>query len=472
MPPLEARGRDERSTRKRWIVGGLCSVLLHALPILPSTLFGFDMDMDIELPEFDLQSIELADIDPALLRGDGGETEEPQPLAIPEAVPPPPELTPEDGLGPEPEVEKPKPKVFGEKRSNVEKLGPPGSHYFVLIAPRKVAKLKFATQVVDIMSALPDFIFIIDGAGFDVLRDFDYILLTSPNLAVVSFTFVTVQYRLPQSEVQAGLDRAAAAQGLVINWEEQGGRLVGDPVPKDPEVRDRDTRVFVFLDDKRAAYLPRKFLADVIADAEDETGQHKAAAGYSEQLVKLNRVARQNPDAGLVVNVQDVHNMAKERVIKFTRDGKQQTIPLPNDLELKIEAADEPKISLDFEFASEDDAEGFASFWTDEVSKLIDAVPFLFRGTVRGIYEGFALEQSKKRDSLRGRFNDSQTTLILDQAVKLSQRVAEHNGDAEDMARRKQEREALWKAREGGKLTPSEALEKIRAEREGTPPQP
>ena len=67
----------------------------------------------------------------------------------------------------------------------------------------------------DIMAPLPDFQLIIQGGDFHPLRDFDYIVIASPDIRDITQTFLAVQHRLPMEELKAGLVRAAQKDGLL-----------------------------------------------------------------------------------------------------------------------------------------------------------------------------------------------------------------------------------------------------------------
>ena len=70
----------------------------------------------------------------------------------------------------------------------------------------------FSDNVVEIMAPLPDFQFIVDGGGFQALRDFNYLVIASPNLRDLTQTFLAVEYKLSQQEMMAGLQRAAEGE--------------------------------------------------------------------------------------------------------------------------------------------------------------------------------------------------------------------------------------------------------------------
>ena len=422
------------------------SALFHVGPMLPTSC-GFGLD--IPLPEFELEVTEMEFIDPEQQLDPGKQEKPPEP----EVIPPPmgPELPPE-GEGPKPEdkpPEPPKPKVFGEKASKVDQLGPTGSNFYALLNAKKVAPLKFAESVVEIMAPLPDFQFIIEGGGFHALRDFNYIVIASPDIRVVTQTFLAVEYKLPQAEIQAGLERAAAGRNEKIEWVVKDGRTMGNPVPLDNPEKDHDPRWFVFLDDKVAVYVREEFLPSITVGPDEAKG--KTAGNFIANLAKLKTFAAREPRAGLQLVLKDI--LASVKVKNFP-------IELPNGVELMAEAAAEPELVIKFEFVDAVAAKRFEKQWTDDLPRFIDEkVPFVARGIVRGFYNATTFAIDGKQVTLRCPFAEDQATLILDQIAAGARKMLKKT--PEEIEADKKRRDELWQLRKNGKLTPSEALEKL-----------
>ncbi len=453
--------RPEIPTTRRYTLGLVLSLGLHALPAFPWSFFGLSFDIDVELPEFELTAIELTDIDASF--GEGEPEQKPEPLAVPETAPPPPVTTPEEGVGPEvkEEEKKEEPKPFGQKKAKLDKVGPPNAYAFAFLAARKASKLKAAPQLVELMSALPDFIYIVDGGGFNVLRDFDYLVIASPNPRAINATFVAVKYRLSQPEMQSGLTRAAEAAGESVEWVEQRGVLVGDPKPVSG--RDHDPRVFVFLDNKTAIYVRREFLPAVLAkhgteDDDADAGSvddSKSMADFVANMTRLRRFSRREPNAAVIATVKDIRSKIRKGTARFT---------VPDALELMVEASDTPEVVIKLDVVKKDEAKQLVKEWNEDLPKLIDKVPFVVRPLVRGLYEGIEVEQRRQQVTLRSEFTETQVSMLLSQATKGTRKIAERNKQLTGMDERAKQREAIWKARKNGKLTPSEALEKLREE--------
>jgi hypothetical protein len=237
-----------KSPRRRTIAV-LGTIAIHGLPLV--TFSTCSLGIDVEMPEFEFELTEVEFIDPNQELGDGLPEPEPEPEPIVEPPPEPPPEEPPEGESegpeePEPEPEPEPKKLFGEKKSRVDKLGPANSNFFMLLNAKKTAGLPYAESIIEIMAALPDFQFVIDGGGFHPLRDFNYLVIASPDIRDVSQTFIAVEYKLTSEEVRAGLDRAAAGPEIVVKmgfldkpaaekfegeWRELLPRFIDDKVP-------------------------------------------------------------------------------------------------------------------------------------------------------------------------------------------------------------------------------------------------
>ncbi len=429
---------------RRTILATAASLVLHVSTVARLSC-GFNVD--IELPDIEFELTEMDFVDP---EQELGKTQEPPPPE-PEVIPAPmgPELPPE-GVGPKPEdkpPEPPKPKVFGEKTTKVDELGPANSNFYMLLNAKKVAGLPFADSVVEIMAPLPDFQLIIAGGGFHALKDFNYLVIASPNLRDLTQTFLAVEYKLSQEEMIAGLERAVAADGERIEWIEKDGRKMGNPVPLDDPSKDRDPRWFVFLDDKVAVYVREEFLPAIARDADDGK---KTAGNFVANLAKMKTFAAREPRAGLQLVLKDI--LASVKI-------KKSPFEIPDSVELMAEGKASPELVVKMEFVDEVAAKRMENQWRDDLPRFIDEkVPFIVRGMVRGFYDDAEFSLSGKEITLRSSFSESQAVLILDQIAAGSRKMLRKTPEEIEAARKK--RDEMWELRKNGKLTPSQALEK------------
>lgn len=409
---------------------------------------------ELELPELDIEFTEIELVDPEALQGD-------DPAAVPEPPPPAPTPveppTPEDPASedtkpeppPEPEPAPPEPEKpkFAAKGSKAEQLAPPQSTFHMLLVPKKIRKLPFSQQVLDIMAPLPDFEMLIDAGRFDALRDFDHIVIASPDIRDWTQTFLAVDYRIPRAEVQRAIERAAEADDQTIEWVEDGGLLRGNPRPKDLETPDVDNRWFVFLEGKVAIYVREEFLPSILAGpASDE---RKTAGNFVANLAKLRRFAARQPDAGLQLVFKGLHSS-----IRGTPKigGKPLPFKLPDGFEVSASAAEEPEVVIRGEFEAIVEAKAFAKWWETDVPELLGS-SLALKLTVGWVYDLLEVERDGARITLRGQMTTDQTVKVMELIADQSRALAKKT--PEQISEMRQRRIEAWKARRSGKLPPS-----------------
>lgn len=440
---------------RRKSVSLLVSLLGHAIVLGYGSGFSLRCIPELEAPELDIEFTEVELIDPELVQGDQAVAEPEPPPPAPEVKPPtpptpaPPEAPPE-GPKPAPEpVTEPapdKPK-FAAKGSEADKLAPPQSTFHMLLVPKKIRKLPFAQQVLDIMAPLPDFEMLIDKGRFDALRDFDHILIASPDIRDWTQTFLAVDYRMSREEVQRAIERAAAANDEVIEWVEDGGPLRGNPRPRDPEEEDADNRWFVFLEGKVAIYVRNEFLPSILAGPADD--DRKTAGNFVANLSKLRRFADRQPDAGMQLVLKGMRrSIKKEPKI----GGKALPFKFPDGFELSASASAEPEVVLRVDFADVVEAKVFLKWWKEDLAAIIDD-SFAIKIQMGWVYDLLQPEREGSQVTLRGEMTTDQALKIMQFAADGSRKIAKKT--PEEIAEMRQRRLDAIKARRGGKLPPS-----------------
>lgn len=138
----------------------------------------------------------------------------------------------------------------GDLRSN----GPEGSRVIALLhldRLRAAPDAEKTTAALDqLLSLLPDRRRLIEGTGFELYRDFDSLLIATPNPVDPSVTFLAARHHLGEAALKAGLDRAARSAQKSIKWQTLDGRPVGlrqqgKTSEPNPVGFDRDDRILV-----------------------------------------------------------------------------------------------------------------------------------------------------------------------------------------------------------------------------------
>ncbi|MBC8072077.1 MAG: hypothetical protein IAG13_27400 [Deltaproteobacteria bacterium] len=414
------------------------SLVLHLAP-LGWALISFAPELDFEL-EFELQEVEL--IDPDQLQG--GQPKPPEPVAVPAPPPPAPSTPPAPGPKPEPPKPAPEPEKpasdhdLGKRHSEAAALGPTNSTFYGLLVPKKIRKLSFADKALDIMAPLPDFAYLVGGGGFDALRDFDHIVIASPDIRDVRQTFLAVDYKIPRAEVQRAIERAAARNDESVEWIEENGIVRGNPTPLDASERDLDPRFFMLLEDGIAVYIRPEFVAHVLAA---ESGDTKTAGNYVANLTKLRKFAAKVPTAGLQVVLKDLRSAVKKSKLPF---------PMPDTIELTAEADEDPELLLRLSFVDLVDAKTFELWWN---TKMRDAIPTAARMVVGGTLDQLELSRDGTEVQLWSRFDSKQTTMLL--GIIADQTAKYFKQSPEEIEALRRERKENWAKRKNGKLPPS-----------------
>jgi len=144
------------------------------------------------------------------------------PPPVAEAIPTPPA----------PKKPKPKPKPppdspEGEappRPQSVRSYGPEGSRVTVLMRVDRLRDTPYAASVDSLLMRLPDRRDLLEGTELDLYRDFDALLVATPNPTDPAVTFLAVRHRLTDGALREALERGARATGRRLAWRTERGR--------------------------------------------------------------------------------------------------------------------------------------------------------------------------------------------------------------------------------------------------------
>lgn len=415
---------------KRFGLATILSFIGHLIIVF----WGFwKLDIGLDAPEFELEFAEIEMIDPNLLQSKDADEpaaiEEPPPVVAPPEAPIP--ETPEDE-GEKAEEEEPK-KQFGEKKSKVDKLAPANSTFFLLLANKKIAKLPFADEAIEIMAPQRDFRYLIDDAGFHPFKDFNYIVMASSDIRDLTQTFLAVDYRLSKEEVKAGLAVAAEKNNEILEWEIRDGIEMANPRPKKEGKKDWDPRYFVFVEDGVACYVREEFLDQILTGG----GEAKTSGNFVANIVKLKKFARREPRAGLQMVAKDMRAALKS--------AKGLPFEFPDSIEVMAEASTEPEMVVKLSFLSADHAKSMERYWKKDLKRTING-DIKIKLVAGGFYNATKIDRKGKTVSLRASFTEAQTASILKLIADGSRKMMDKSNA--EMEKRRKEREKTWKTRD------------------------
>ena len=188
------------------------------------------------------------------------------------------------------------------KPGDLRENGPEGSRLIALLRLdrlRSSAGSENTIAAIDqLLLLLPDRHRLIEGTGLDLYRDFDNLLIATPNPTDDAVTFLAVRHHLTDTALKAGLDRAAKAARKPIEWQTIGGRPVGirrqasGTAHEGREGLDRDDRILA---------LPQASLAVM------------APPAYAAQLLDLETLARPSANAPTDAGALDAQGGGQQR---------------------------------------------------------------------------------------------------------------------------------------------------------------
>jgi hypothetical protein len=192
-----------------------------------------------------------------------------------------------------------------------------------------------------------------------------------------------------------------------------------------------------------AVYVREEFLPQIIAGPDAAKG--KTAGNFVANIAKMRRFTQQEPRAGMQLVMKDMRAALKRvRGLPFE---------FPDDLEIMAEASTDPELVIKLGFLEKAHAKGAETFWREDLKKLIDG-DIRLKFVAGGFYASTGVEQVDEQLVLRNHFDSDQTRTILQLIADGSRKMMKKS--KEEMDRRRQERQEMWKAREGGKLLPSQ----------------
>ena len=190
----------------------------------------------------------------------------------------------------------------GRRRpGDLRSYGPEGSRLTALLRLDRLRASAsgsgYRTAIDQLLLLLPDRRRLLDGTGLDLYRDFDALLIATPEPRNDKVTFLAARHHLKDAALQAALDRGAAASAHKIEWRVEDKRPVGVRRPRaaaSGETADLnlDDRIFV---------LPQPFLAVIAppAYAEQLLGRRaRASAGASRGTFDAGLADSSSPPAG------------------------------------------------------------------------------------------------------------------------------------------------------------------------------
>ena len=177
----------------------------------------------------------------------------------------------------------------GRRRpGDLRDYGPEGSRLTALLRLDRLRASSFSSSTVEaidqLLLLLPDRRRLLDGTGLDLYRDFDALLIATPEPRNDKVTFLAVRHHIKDATLQAALDRGATATGHTIEWRAEDGRPVGvrrprAGVPGGTAGLDLDDRIYVLPQPSLAVMAPPAYAERLLGRPARKPAGVRQAAG-------------------------------------------------------------------------------------------------------------------------------------------------------------------------------------------------
>lgn len=284
--------------------------------------------------------------------------------------------------------------------TDLRQYGPEGSRVTALIRLDRLRATPYGPAVDEMLMHLPDRRDLIDGTGLNLYKDFDAILIATPNPLDYTVTFLAARHHLSDTQLKAALDRGAKFTGRVLNWRTEGRRPVAERHARVPGTGAlRDERIIVLPAPGLAVVTPPVYRSMLLrpprprgaaapdggADGGDAVGDRSSATAPSSPgppegdawRALLRRIDAEDsilpPHAVAMLNAVDIFSARTLRRGLGAVAGSAPTIfdlPVPKVMTLVLGVDPRPFAELTAEFADEAAARRWEAAWPGLRNKL------------------------------------------------------------------------------------------------------
>jgi hypothetical protein len=322
----------------------------------------------------------------------------------------------------------------GKAPSDLRAYGPEGSRLTALL---RLDRLRASPEgrgyigpVDEILRLLPDRRRLLEGTGLDLYRDFDALLIATPNPFDDAVTFLAARHRLDDAHLRAALDRGAVAAGRPILWREEAGRPVGVRAsrPRLPEDRtpirpDRDDRLFVMPQPGLVVIAPPAYTALLLRRASADAGAPAARADWADLVTRID--AEDGALPGDVVFMMTATNLLRTAGLRADGDGAATPVPagvpaaLPRVLSLVAGTSPGSFLELIADFSALAQASLWEAEWPSWKQRLLGN-PLVLLAGLNPIVSRAELRREDRRVHLRTTATAEETRRILQMIVNFA----------------------------------------------------
>ena len=312
------------------------------------------------------------------------------------------------------------PDARGPRPRDLRKYGPEGSRLTAILRLDRLRDGPEARQTIAavdrLLVNLPDRRRLLDGTDLDLYRDFDAILIATPNPLDDAVTFLAARHKLTDEKLMQALSKGAQSVGRPMTWRTEGGRPVGirrarrergpdsDAVP----ALERDDRILVLPQPGLAVMAPPAYAALLLPDK--RAGAQPSEARWSELIARIDDEGGAMPeDAVLMMTAANLvggrRRSAEPEPAQLSGPGG---LKLPEFATVVVGTAPQPFLQADGEFDRPTDARRWFEQWPGLKQQAL-ANPLLLLSGLSGVVS--AAEVSREGSTLTLRTTTSPTQM-------------------------------------------------------------
>jgi hypothetical protein len=354
----------------------------------------------------------------------------------------------------------------GRRRpGDLRNYGPEGSRLTALLRLDRLRASSlgsdYAAAVDQLLLLLPDRHRLLDGTGLDLYHDFDALLIATPEPRNDKVTFLAARHHLKDADVQAALDRGAAASGHKIEWRVEDGRPLGvrrprAAAPGEAAGLNQDFRIFVLPQPSLAVMAPPAYAeqllgrrarptarasqarvdagttdADVAEAGSAPPGRNRAAVPWRDLVARIDAEDSVLPDDAvfMITAVNLFVRPGASAVVPGTRGAVDDDVrgtgpygPPPQALTLVAGIDPQPYLELVSEFESQSDARVWERDFPSWKRRLMLS-PVLLLAGFAPLLDRAELSREERTLFLRARMTAEELQRLLALATNLARGV-------------------------------------------------
>jgi len=249
-------------------------------------------------------------------------------------------------------------------------VAPEGSRVSALIRLSELRKHpRYLAPTDAVLSLLPDRRQLVEGSDLDIYRDFDALVVATPNPTDAAVTFLAVRHSVTPARLKTQLTAAAAHQGWALDWQDRGGRPVGlrrlqaDSVAgTQAPWKKRDDRLFLLAEPTLAVVATQAY-ADLLLGT-NAAEKSPAATRARFKMLGARFAAEEARAPGAVLRLHAANLFSRKKAAALA--GKNPVVaPLsglvpPEALTVVLQLDPAPRIQAELVFGSDQEAADWA----------------------------------------------------------------------------------------------------------------